>query len=262
MSKQPIIHPMCCFSREVQDVSRTKIFARWTSADDGQFRQCVVYQMNYKAKEDLAMVLPVPSAPGSGEKALKFINLEKTPDIFDRLHDCFPEPTRSFGRAKSEPLPAPAPNKLEVVQVGSYEASFVPSVKDFARLDERFRLPEGTWEALPQYKTWGFAVFKLKPAATTVHPMAFTFPHAKGTKGLFFPTVHIHDGKVHKKADFDHTLYTQQSALRTSSLMEWKESPGLAGGSLKRDYSTLVDLKGHVHRKTMNGKLANEDVWV
>ena len=37
--------------------------------------------------------------------------------------------------------------------------------------------------------------------------MAFDFPRA--AKKLFFPTVHIHDGKVHDKADFDHALYCQ-----------------------------------------------------
>jgi hypothetical protein len=251
---------MCCFSRPVENVSLTKIFARWVAAEEGQLRQCVVYQMNYQAKEDLAMVLPLPVAAGSGEKAVKFINLEKNADIFDRLNDCFPAPAPPrASRSLAEPAKPMA--KLEVVQVGSYEASFVPTVKDFARLDERFRLPEGTWDALPQYAKWGFAVFKLKSAAKTVHPMAFTFPHAKDTRGLFFPTVHIHDGKVHKKAEFDHVLYTQQSALRPADLMFWQESTGLAGSTLKSDYATLVDLKGHVHRKKMYGSMPNADVW-
>jgi hypothetical protein len=253
---------MCCFSREVKDVSATRIFARWTSADGASLRQCVVYQMNYAAAEDLAMILPLPVAPGSGEKAVKFIDLEKHADIFDRLHDCFPVPrTRAF-LSKSAPPPAAAEPKLEVVQVGSFEASFVPAVKDFARLDERFRLPAGVWDSLPQYATWGFAVFKLKPAAKTVHPMAFTFPQAKESRGLFFPTVHIHDGKVHRKAKFDHTLYAQQSSLRPAGLMQWEESPGLAGATLKGDYKDLVNPKAHVHRRKMHGSLANEDVWV
>ena len=254
---------MCCFSRPVKDVSATKILARWTSAEGGVLRQCVVYQMNYLAAEDLAMVLPLPVAPGSGEKAVMFIDLEKHADIFDKLHRCFPEP-QNYGRSLPNSIPPPAAvePKLEVVQVGAFEASFVPALKDFARLDERFRLPAGTWEALPQYAAWGFAVFKLKPAAKTVHPMAFTFPHAKETRGLFFPTVHIHDGKVHKKAKFDHTLYTQQSALRASPVMEWEESPGLAGGVFKDDCKSLVDLKAHVHRRKMNGSLANDDMWV
>jgi hypothetical protein len=254
---------MCCFSRPVKDVSATKIFARWTSVNEGVLRQCVVYQMNYAAAEDLAMVLPIPVAPGSGEKAVQFVNLEIHDDLFDRLHDCFPLPRVALRSDLPTPAPDVAPKaKLEVVQVGSFEASFVPTIKDFARLDERFRLPAGVWEALPQYAAWGFAVFKLKAASRTVHPMAFTFPHPQETRGLFFPTVHIHDGKVHKKAKFDHTLYTQRTDFRPAQLMAWEESPGLAESSLKKDYATLLQLKRHVHRRKMNGNLANEDVWV
>ncbi len=254
---------MCCFTRPVKDVSATKILARWTAAESGLLRQCVVYQMNYLAVEDLAMVLPLPVAPGSGEKAVTFIDLERHADIFDKLHLCFPEPQSLLRSApNSVPPPTRALPKLEVVQVGAFEASFVPTLKDFSRLDDRFRLPAGTWEALPQYATWGFAVFKLKPAAKTVHPMAFTFPHAKETRGLFFPTVHIHDGKVHQKAKFDHTLYAQQSPLRVSSVMVWEESPGLAGGVFRDDCKSLVDLKAHVHRRRMIGNLTNDDVWV
>ncbi len=252
---------MCCFSRPVQDVSATKIFARWTSVNAGVLRQCVVYQMNYAAAEDLAMVLPIPVATGSGEKAVQFVNLENHADIFDRLHECFREPAYGLS-TRALPKAAGDAQKLEVVQVGSFEASFVPSVKDFARLDERFRLPAGVWESLPQYAAWGFAVFKLKAAAKTVHPMAFTFPHPMETRGLFFPTVHIHDGKVHRKAHFDHTLYTQRTTAREANLMLWEESPGLAESVLKKDYSGLVLLKGHLHRRRMNGNLANEDVWV
>ena len=34
-------------------------------------------------------------------------------------------------------------DKLPVVEVGKYAASFVPAIKDFARLDKQFRLPDG-----------------------------------------------------------------------------------------------------------------------
>ena len=63
---------MCCFSRPVQHVSATNIFAR-PDKDDRQF---LVYSMTLKAKEDLAMVLPLPVKAGSGEKAVTFVNLK------------------------------------------------------------------------------------------------------------------------------------------------------------------------------------------
>jgi hypothetical protein len=37
-----------------------------------------------------------------------------------------------------------------VREVGSFEASYVPKIADFSRLDERFRLPVAVWKKLPQ----------------------------------------------------------------------------------------------------------------
>jgi len=97
---------------------------------------------------------------------------------------------------------------LQVHEVGSFEASFVPTLNDFDRLDSRFRLPEQIWHQLPIYEDYAFAVFKLKPGAKQIHPMAFEFPR-RNIDQMFFPTVHIHDGKVDVKAHFDHSLYCQ-----------------------------------------------------
>ena len=63
---------------------------------------------------------------------------------------------------------------------------------------------------MPDYRRFGFAVFKLKPGAQTVHPMAFEFPTSLGAQ-VFSPTVHVHDNKVHARAKFDHVLYCQPS---------------------------------------------------
>jgi hypothetical protein len=51
---------MCCFSRPVESVSATRIFAR---ADEGG-RQVLVYSMLFQATEPLAMVLPLPVKEG------------------------------------------------------------------------------------------------------------------------------------------------------------------------------------------------------
>ena len=245
---------MCCFSRPVDYVRATQIFAR-PAKGGGQY---VVYSMNFKAADDLAMILPVPTPKASKEDAVTFINLEKYPDFFDDLRSGFPEPPA--GRAKNGPPPplAAAP-KLKVVEVGSFVASFVPTVKDFARLDEQFRLPDGTWDQLPQYKDYGFAVFKLKKGEQKVHPMAFEFPRADGRK-LFFPTVHIHDGKVHDRAGFDHVLYCQGA----DTGMRWQESPQPAEMFLKKldQAKGVVDGKAHVYRLQMIGAYKNQDTWV
>ncbi|MFO0842947.1 MAG: hypothetical protein U0797_11205 [Gemmataceae bacterium] len=245
---------MCCFSRHVERVANTSIFAR-ASKDD---RQYLVYSMTLSAKEDLAMILPIPTPKDAAEDAVKFISLKDYPAFFKDMAMGFyvPPPTRaSFGAPKSAKKDA-AP-KLKVVEVGSFEASFVPAVKDFARLDERFRLPPGTWDELPAYKDYGFAVFKLKKGEKEIHPMAFEFPR-RNKRSLFFPTVHIHDGKVHKTATFDHALYCQATAGENT--MSWTESRQPASLFMKPDKAAGLVVKNlHVHRLLISGRKANQD---
>jgi hypothetical protein len=248
---------MCCFSGQVQHVADTSIFAR-ASAEGRQF---LVYSMKFKADEAVAMILPLPVPKASKEAAVKFVNLEKYEDFFNDLKRGFPQPPASRAPAKGVDSPKPEP-QLKVVEVGSFEASFVPTVKDFARLDERFRLPDGVWEKLGGYSDWGFAVFKLKAGEQKVHPMAFEFPR-RNVKQLFFPTVHIHDGKVHDKAGFDHALYCQIAEGQSLPMFDWRESPQHAVEFVKIDKAQgIVEKNAHVYLRTMRGRLKNEDVLV
>ena len=80
---------MCCFSQSVQYVQATNIFAR--SGADG--RQWLVYSMEYEAKTDLSMVLPIPVKAGSGESAVEFIDLKEYEAFFSDLLKFF----ASFG---------------------------------------------------------------------------------------------------------------------------------------------------------------------
>src|SRR6266566_7558937 len=193
---------MCCFSQPVRSVHSTNIFAR--PADER--RQFLVYSMTLDARKELAMILPLPVKTPADENDVEFIDLQGYPNFFTDLEQGFPSGRHGATLGKSA---SPATDEtLRVLQVGSFEASFVPTITDFSRLDERFRLPQHVWDKLPGYKTYGFAVFKLKPGAMTIHPMAFSFPR-QNTNALFFLTVHIHDGKVHSKAGFDHNLFCQ-----------------------------------------------------
>jgi hypothetical protein len=216
--------------------------------------------MTLAAREDLAMILPIPVPKGSREDVVRFINLEAYADFFSDMRRGFPPlmATAPAGRA----VPLAAAKKLAVVPVGSFEASFVPSSSDFARLDERFRLPSEVWQALPLYKDYGFAVFKLKNGEHKIHPMAFEFPRANPDH-LFFPTVHIHDGKVHAKARFDHSLYCQRSAQESMHLTDWQESRQPAGLFMKIDKAKgLLDPEEHCYLKELRGNLRNEDTLV
>jgi hypothetical protein len=242
------------FSGRVERVSGTSIYAR--GAPDG--RQVLVYEMSVAAREPVAMVLPLPVPVGTDEGAVRFINLERGPAFFARMRAGFVVPTRSFAAPQGLAFAM-----LAVHDVGAFEASFVPRVADFARLDPRFRLPQQAWDALPAYADWGFAVFKLKTVSSEprpVHPMAFEFPRRDPTR-LFFPTVHVHDGEVHPRAGFDHALYCQTRAVLSDAV--WTRSEGEARLFMEEPAFALglVDPAASYFERKLAGTLPNEDTW-
>ena len=248
---------MCCFSRPIESVYNTRIFARGLAGESQQ----LVYSMGLKTKHDVAMILPIPVKRQAGEKAVRFINLKGYPQFFADMEKGFPLPAGKR-LAEEADVELALEQKLEVVQVGNFEASFVPTTKDFSRLDERFRLPEDTWDKLPRYRAYGFVVFKFKKGAQDVHPMAFQFPRAH-PKRIFFPTVHIHDGTVEREADFDHVLFCQLPADDVLMLRGWRESYQPAGMFMnKKHMQGLIDPEAHCHRSQVSGNRANVDLWI
>ncbi len=247
---------MCCFSGKVRFVADTKIFARFADAS----RQLLIYKMRFGADTDLAMVLPIPTPTASPENDLRFIDLKEYSNIFDDMHRAFPVPI--MGRAplsRAMPDAKSAEKKLDVVEVGDYIASFVPTLKDFSRLDEKFRIAQDSWDKLPSYRDFGFAVFQLKAGNRDVHPMAFEFTSRHPSR-LFFPTVHIHDNKVHERARFDHTLYCQHAKL---GWVNWQQSTGPASKTVNiAKAKGIVAADQPLYRKTMRGVLTNEDIYV
>lgn len=250
---------MCCFSRQVRSVSATQVFARPHA--DG--RQSLAYAMRYQADEPLALVLPIPVAEGAGEDAVEWIDLQGCPGLFDQLGQAFAEPpTRGGARRGAVPM-------LAVAQVGSFEASFAPSAAALARLDPRFSLPPSVVAALPALEGRGFVVARLRPDATKIHPLGFTFPRRDPTRA-FFPTLHVHDGRVHATAEFDHTLYLQTDSPRSSA----PRPPGLPGRGWQephRPVESVLDVGATagllragwpLWRLTLRGTLRNQDLEV
>lgn len=258
---------MCCFSRPVKFVGKTRIFAR----DAGGGDQLLVYAMDVELDAELAMVLPIPVPKGSPDGAVRFVSLEGYPRFFDDLESAFPEdyltaPQAKGGPFRSASMPKP---KLEVFDVGLFEASFVPHRADFERLDERFRLPERVWDDLPMYADHGFAVFRLKPKKRgffrfgsnkqSVHPMAFRFPR-RDPRELFFPTLHVHDGVVEGSARFDHTLFCQAEGV-LEALLPWTESIGPLGSKVSAERAHgLIDAARPGRRTGLHGSMPNTDV--
>ncbi len=244
---QPI---MCIFSGKVKNVSSTQIFARL----DGK-RQYIVYTMSIQSERDVAMILPIPIevvSGGNNEDAVDFVNLEGYPNLFEHLAAGFVKNRLLSSRSRSA--------NLKVHEVGKYIASFVPSIQDFDRLAEGFRLKADVWNEMQEYKDWGFAVFQLKtPGKDKVdfHPFAFSFP-TRFQDRVYFPTKHLHDGTVPTSCRFDHVLYLQG----TEPEVGWSKSHGPA-----RDFVNLSISKGvfdgnlNYCRKEMRGVFINSDVY-
>jgi hypothetical protein len=236
-------------------VSRTNIFARMLEPGV----QGLAYGMDLKTRRELAMVLPLPVAPGRGDDAVRFIDLSATPRMFEDLAALFDLP---LARKKGGfALPRFTAKRLVVHDVGAFVASYVPARADFARLDPRFRLPDAVFDAVPHYADHGFAVFQLKPGNVTVHPMAFAFP-TRAPDRLFFPTVHVHDGRFHATAKFDHALYYQHPRAGDAGEGRAFERDTVGWTTPARDYAGLVDPDRAIVRRTVRARLPNADTWI
>lgn len=244
---------MCILSQPIQDIASTNIFAN----DLGRGVHGTVYSMEIETRVPVAMLLPVPVLQGSGDDALKFVDLSNYPDFFEDMDELFPEMYLSMSRSIGSP--AMKVKSLQVHQVGAFKASYVPSMDDFGRLDPQFRLDPMIWATLPNYTGFGFAVFSFDPGAKKrIHPMAYNYPVERPTE-LFFPTVHVHDGKSADKTDrFDHKLYYQHSP--NFGDVNWDMSNSSAYTSVNASKTNgLVRESDVVYRKRLRGNLPNAD---
>ena len=267
---------MCIFSQPVVSVMDTNIFARLLP--DGW--QYLVYQMQFETQQTNAMVLPVPvQQPSRDSGSMEFISLKENEDFFKDLDKGFPlavPPKRRGARSWDKAVDSDM-SQLQVHEVGDFIASYVPTLADFSRLDEQFRVPQDSWDQIPQYSDYGFAVFQLKTLKGKPHPMAFKFKSrliGPNQKSVFFPTVHIHDGEVHDLEEFDHALflqapefdrlsgpYRQRRRLVTDKATGYVRSKWTADRFCDIDACQgIVDKDGLVHRLEMQGRMKNQDV--
>lgn len=238
---------MCCFSGSIDKVSKTRIFARTQGS-----KQLLVYAMDLDTPEDLAMILPIPVAEGT--QKIDFLDLSKQNDFFEKVEALFPKNVMK-GMTRGLSFGADSKDLLEVHKVGAYDASFVPTVDDMDRLDERFTIKKAIWDELPEYANFGFAVFKLSKGNAERHPMGFWF-QSRLSGSLFFPTVHIHDGTIPEEETFDHTLYAQSEGGVAG---RWRESNAATASLTKGLQNALVEAV--VYKKTIEGTCPNEDTY-
>jgi hypothetical protein len=85
--------------------------------------------------------------------------------------------------------------------------------------------------------------------------MAFELP-TRRPDALFFPTLHVHDRRVHPRAAFDHVLYAQGglggAELSAGALGRYVDVARAQG---------LVDPMAPARRRRVIGEHDNTDVW-
>ncbi len=254
---------MCMFARPVISVSATNIFARITASQT----QFLAYQMSYHSDQTNAMILPIPVQLPASDSSVTFIDLSHYRNLFFDFQRGYPEVAQMSIGCSSQTKSVMS--DLKVFQVGDYVASFVPTLSDFSRLDERFRLSDSVWNQLPDYQDFGFVVFQLAQGALKPHPMAFEFVSRK--QSIFFPTRHVHDGEVHPAEDFDHNLFLQHAGLdsRVGGYQNCDLSDPntqlIRSKQIARQFLKTQDTRGIispdllVHRKIIKGNYPNED---
>ncbi len=230
-------------------VSATNIFARMIAPGV----QGLAYSMNLSVKRDVAMVLPLPIRPGGGDRGLRFIDLRHRPTMFEDLAGLFEDTGTAIERVKN------AKARLAVQEVGSFFATYVPTLAQFDRVDPRFRLPEVLFSSVPAYRDYAFAVFQLSPGAMTVHPMGIRFATREPDR-MYFPTVHLRDDRWNERVEFDHTLYYQHPKVTEAGGVLDGDRAGRVLPS--HSYGRLLDPHQPVLRRIVRGEQPNADLWI
>lgn len=201
---------MCIMASPVQSVTDTRIFV---GRDVGSARQLTVYSMSVQLQtrtgKGNAMILPVPVGP-AGVSAIELVDMSRVPDFFDPFVEAFIERSRGFSLSKG--ITNDADSLLEVVRVGNYDVSLVPTVDDIKRLNrDVFDVSPDTEHTLRTEYGYGmvFLVAQLRESGN-FHPLAYIHPFA-GT--LFVPTRHEHGkGGSGDLPRWDHQIFYQGSA--------------------------------------------------
>lgn len=194
---------MCIMAAPVRSVSDTRIFV---GTEPRKLLQLTVYQMAVQLASHVgkgnAMILPVPVGT-FGAGTIQLVDLSAIPDFFESYVEAFVERSRSFG---TKGLSRGLDDDLEVLRVGNYDVSVVPTVDDVKRLNRNvFEVSPDTEAVLRTEYSVGFAflVAQLRESGK-FHPLAYLSP-VVGDK-MFVPTRHAH-GPERGLPKWDHLIF-------------------------------------------------------
>ena len=135
-------------------------------------------------------------------------------------------------------------------------------MNDFSRLDERFRISDDAWKKLPQYRDYGFAVFKLKAGELTVHPMAFSFPRRNPKACSFQPSTSTMAKCMRKRILIMSSIASRANTSHCRSGTGGSR-PAMPDRFMKTSKARgLISPEQHCYQKKLHGLLPNRDTLV
>ncbi|MCC6750577.1 MAG: hypothetical protein IT371_23145 [Deltaproteobacteria bacterium] len=256
---------MPCFTRPVAAVGQTQLYAR--AADDGG--QLLAISATVAAREDLALLVPLPTPAGTAADAVRFLDLQSYPTFFDELGLGF----TALPRAASAAPPRALRGTPRAHAIAPLELSVAPDLASLARLDARFAPSPRLLARLAEYADFAFAVLRLtswggllahfrRPQARLVLPVALHFPR-RWSDRLYFPTLAVHDGDDASEPELDHLCYCQPDERTEPHLARWERSAHAASSFVDPGRAQgLVDGRAPCHRLTLRGPRGNQDLVV
>jgi hypothetical protein len=265
---------MCMILGKINRVAKTNLYV---SVDKKGKRQITVYSNIVDTPKENAMILPVPHP-----ESVELVNLSHYPSLFKDCENCFRGRINITTNQASYALSCDGGTRktIEVIDVGSYRASIIPSIDDFDRLDRNvFQISPEFITLLKEHyaRGFGFIICQLKTGNHLYHPFAYT--HALADNGkLFVPTRHFHDHlmnafvpmrhftqdnweKQGRGADWDHILYSPVTNLDTTQAdgYDFINTKSIKWDKIPEDYRWAATRP--MCRWTRNGDGVNEDIW-
>ena len=220
------------------------------------------------------MILPIPTPVGVAEDAVAFVDLSGAADLFARLDALFPvmlEPGDGAEQVAAGRRVLAGPPGRRVQRVVRATAGRLRAARSGAA---PARAGVGPAARLRRLRLLRVRAARAGGAAAGAgHSAAGAEARGAGcprgpSDGLRVPAPRPgrsssdrarHDGAVHAKATFDHTLYLQAPEAEAGAIdWAWEVSSSVAGRAA-RDAEAMVAADAHVFRRKLRGTLPNRD---
>lgn len=258
---------MCIFGDDVAIVKNTRIFVAPTKGG----HQITVYQNTIQSFNKNAMILPIPinTSKKIPHKSIQLLDLSTDNNLFDNLDKIFLKPPpyqdNNWGYDHDN---EDSDDYHEVYKIGLYKMSIIPNINSIDRLNiKEFNIKASIFESLRGHYLTGFAFlvcqFDGQSEKEKMHPIGYIHDSYMndGKKVLFVPTLHIHDGEIHKMENFDHLIFSLKTDVGDEPFQNDKKINQILQKNTIDAYINDRDKKT-IRRLKLEGELDNIDIML